>query len=171
MPDLLGYLKSSDRNVRARSATLLGALGDKAASALPALLEILNEPSPSNQARSMGGNPLPFPYPLELNPKSEAVRAIGMIAPKLGDPIARQVSVAFLVLLDDPNDEVRSQAIVTLGEFRSPLGPLASRLISKLESIHEKESNPYVKSEIEQAITSLNASKNLAEIAEPRGKR
>ena len=171
LPELLDHLKSADPNVRARSASVLGLLGGKAASAFSALLAILKEPSPKNQPRSMGGNSMPFPYPLELNPKSEAVWAIGRIAPAMGEAAVQEAIAAFFPLLDDPNDEVRSQAIVTLGDFPTSLGSRVAPFAAKLESIRRNESNPFVRSEIDDVLASLKALRERGAAKEPLGKR
>jgi HEAT repeat protein len=137
VPALVASLRSGDAKVRSEAATLLGALKADAASAIPELLRVLNEPLVP------GVGPI-FGPDMTLDPACAAAWALGRIA--AGSVEAKNVMTALMEVARSGPVSRRGWAAYGLGEF----GPAAVEAVPILVKLI-KESTPDQQNENEAA--------------------
>lgn len=140
LQDKLARLNDADPNERAWAAYQLGKFGDAAATAIPALLQLLQDDTPVLLSRYLGGG---YHSSNASTPGEEACQALVKIGHdavsalqqhlRADKAVVRQLAAKalgqigelssipeLLPLLDDPDRQVRAFAALALGSYRHP---------------------------------------------------
>jgi HEAT repeat protein len=125
---LLDGLKSRDREVRLRIVRLLTRISPDVATAVPALIAVLNEPIDSDQA-DMEGTTGNTTY---SGPAHAAAAALGRLAP--GTRAAGQAVAALAEVARSGAPQRQSSAAAALANFGKDAAPAVPALIAMLEA-------------------------------------
>lgn len=133
VPALARLLTDPEERVRLSACTALGRFGARGAAAVPALVAALTDSSPSVRrdsilALAFIGEPSVAPLVAALKDKQrklDAMRALGRVGEKAKEGVPPLLEIA-----KDPDDSVRSLAIVALGQIGGVHKDVLPRLLA-----------------------------------------
>jgi HEAT repeat protein len=148
VPDLAGFLRDGDPDIRAWVSEILGGIGDP--SAVPHVVPLLQDPDPSVRAtavRALGTMKDPAVIPLlesALRDQADGIRRAALEA--LIELRGGEAVECLLRALADRNAELRNRAVVRLGELK------AAAAVPGLRALLTTERDEQTRKEIPRAL-------------------